>query len=242
MRHGCFAYGWSQVAIAFIQGCWREPHSPSAASASFPVIYTLPASFIYISLLASRELGFASIGTVIEPLTPTGGEASVRNAHLHNSLIKVCHLWLHRHHNIAEHKQPTVLLTRLQDVSLGEMLFLFRLGLQAKDTHSSAPQEIRSRRSRCLTLSLWFSKDGKWLLWSSRDPRPVALSYFFIFGFLFKSLFYILMSPVSWIVHDTDQKWLRDWSHGRDLQFTPERCPTTKQKKRSVTKLIDSFS
>lgn len=187
MKHGCFAYGWSQVAIAFLQGCWREPHSPSAASASFPVIYTLPASFIYISLLASRELGFASIGTVIEPLTPTGGEASVRNARLHNSLIKVCHLRLYRHHDIAEHKQPTVLLTRLQDVSLGEMLFLFRLGLQAKDMHSSAPQEIRSRRmmtaGRCLTLSLWFSKDGKWLLWSSRDPRPVALSYFFIFGF-----------------------------------------------------------
>lgn len=100
---------WSQVAIAFIQGYWREePHSPSATSASFSVIYTLPASCIYISLLAPRELGFASIGTVVEPLTPAGGEASVRNARLHNSLMKVCHLWLYRHHGIAEHKQPTV--------------------------------------------------------------------------------------------------------------------------------------
>lgn len=100
---------WSQVAIAFIQGYWREePHSPSATSVSFPVIYALPASCIYISLLASRELGFASISTVVEPLTPKGGEASVRNAHLHNSLMKVCHLRLYGHHDIAEHKQPTV--------------------------------------------------------------------------------------------------------------------------------------
>lgn len=102
---------------------------------------------------------------MIEPLTPTGGEASVRNARLHNSLIKVCHLRLYRHHDIAEHKQPIVLLTWFQAVSLGERLFLFRLSLQAKDTHSSAPQEIRSRRmtraGRCLMLSLWFSKDGK---------------------------------------------------------------------------------
>lgn len=54
-------------------------------------------------------------------------------------------------------EQPTVLLTRLQDVSLGEMLFLFRRGL-----HSSAPQRNGKwrlkRAGRYLKLSVAFPK------------------------------------------------------------------------------------
>lgn len=72
--------GWSHVVPPPIQGYRREPHSPSATSAPSTAIYTLSASFIYVSILASRKLGFASIGTMVETLAAIGGEASVSNA------------------------------------------------------------------------------------------------------------------------------------------------------------------
>ena len=71
---------WSHVAPPPIQGYRGEPHCPSVTSASSPAIYTLPASFIYIFILASRKLGCASISTMVETLAAIGGEASVSNA------------------------------------------------------------------------------------------------------------------------------------------------------------------
>lgn len=152
---------WSQVAIAFIQGYWREePHSPSATICLLPC-YLHPACFMYLYFPPGFQrtwfLFHRHCGRALDPCRWRSfcKERSPCTTHRWKSVICGC---TDTTTLLSTSNQP--LLTRLQDVSLGEMLFLFRLGLQAKDTHSSALQEMGSgrmaRAGRCLTLSVVF--------------------------------------------------------------------------------------